>query len=191
MPGEAGDARGAYTTITARLADAEAGEAAVERLQRAGIPPADSVLIAASGEAEDIYVRWPEKDRRLVYSVLRASLVGTWMGAVVGAVVGILLAALPPVRDTMGATVSLGTFAVAAVLGAIGGIFGGSLIGMTAGLDRTQAGSDPYDDQLAWEAAVIGVRTTDEEHIAIACAVLRECGATDIRIQRPDAGSGV
>jgi hypothetical protein len=102
---------------------------------------------------------------------------GTYLGALVGAVLGIVVALIPPVRTAAGG-VSLRMLAVAAVLGALAGIFGGSLIGMVAALDRQRAGSDTYADQLPERATLLLLCPRDDAQEERALATISRLGGS-------------
>ncbi|HLZ69164.1 MAG TPA: hypothetical protein VKV26_04560 [Dehalococcoidia bacterium] len=159
--------------LRAWLPDRDRAIAALEDLRAAGFADEDAVLwLEAESEAAD---RVPGRDRELFLVVARDSLAGTYLGAFVGALLGILIALLPPVRDAAGGA-SLRMFAIAAVLGAVAGIFGGSLLGMTAALDRQRAGSDTYADQLPEDATLLLLAPRSDEQEDRALATIARMG---------------
>ncbi|HZQ38919.1 MAG TPA: hypothetical protein VFD32_23545 [Dehalococcoidia bacterium] len=149
------------------LPDRDRSVAAVEALRAAGFADADAVLWL--GEESAAGERLPGRDRQIFLVVARDSLAGTYLGALVGAVLGLALLLIPSVRDAAGG-LSWKSLLIAAVLGAIAGMFGGSLLGMVAALDRQRAGSDTYADQLPEGATwlLLCPRDDDQEREALA-----------------------
>lgn len=166
------DLRERYTLV-GWLPDRDRGVAAVEELRAAGFADADAVLWL--GEDGDPSERVPGRDRQIFLIVARDSIAGTYLGALVGALLGIALLLIPAVRDAAGG-VSWRTLLIAAVLGAIAGIFGGSLIGMVAALDRQRAGSDTYADQLPEGVTWLLLRPRDDEQERMALALMGRLG---------------
>lgn len=167
-------------TLTAWLPNREQAGEAVERLRAAGFAPGDAVILGGGPTEAGIVDLTPGRDRQIFLVVFRDSLAGTWLGALVGAVLGVLIAAAPPVRDSIGHGLTLRSAGIAAVLGAVAGTFGGSLLGMVAALDRGRAGSDTYDDQLPEGATLVGVYAPGVEQRTGAARLLAAAGATHI-----------
>ena len=101
------------------------------------------------------------------------------MGGVCGALLGLLLGLLPAVQHIVAPTAA--GYALAAAFGAVVGVVSGALVGGVAGLDRTQAGSDTYGDQICENARIVGVHTADPEQQARVCEILHGCGAFGVR----------
>lgn len=159
------------------LPDRDRGVAAVEALRAAGFADADAVLWL--GEDGDTGERLPGRDRQIFLIVARDSIAGTYLGAFIGALLGIALLLIPAVRDATGG-VTWRTLLIAAVLGAIAGMFGGSLIGMIAALDRQRAGSDTYADQLPEGAIWLLLRPRDDEQEQSALAQIARLGGRQV-----------
>lgn len=155
------------------LPDLDRAVSAVETLRAAGFADADAVLWldpnSATGE------RLPGRDRQLFLIVARDSIAGTYLGALVGALLGVAILLIPTVHDAAGG-VTWRTLLIAAVLGAIAGVFGGSLLGMVAALDRQRAGSDTYADQLPEGPTWLLLRPRSDEQEQDARSLLTRLG---------------
>lgn len=155
------------------LPDRDRAVEAVETLRAGGFDDADAVLWL--DEEADPGERLPGHDRQIFLIVARDSIAGTYLGAFVGALLGIALLLVPAVRDAAGGA-SWRTFLIAAVLGAIAGVFGGSLLGMVAALDRQRAGSDTYADQLPEGATWLLLRPRSDEQEQAAIDLITRLG---------------
>src|SRR5579885_2865391 len=161
------------------LPDRDSGVAAVSTLRAAGFADADAVLwLGQDGDTGERLL--PGRDRQIFLVVARDSLAGTYIGALVGAVLGLALLLIPGLRDAAGG-VSWRTLLIAAALGAIAGVFGGSLLGMVAALDRQRAGSDTYGDQLPEGATWLLLRPRDDEQEQEALALIGRLGGRPVQ----------
>jgi hypothetical protein len=164
------------------LPDRDRGVTAIETLRTGGFADEDAVLwLGSDGDPGERQM--PGRDRQIFLVVARDSLVGTYLGALVGAVLGVALLLVPGVRDAVGG-VSWRTLLIAAALGAIAGVFGGSLLGMVAALDRQRAGSDTYADQLPEGATWLLLRPRDDEQEREALALIARLGGRPVPSSR-------
>lgn len=176
----------AYFNVLARLRDRTDAQQAIERLRASGLPRADAMLLGAVSDAVHTGSGLTTLDEKLVHGVIRDLLGGAGAGGIIGALGGLLVGALPPVHDVAGLSGGVASFGAAAGLGAIVGLIAGGLLGGVTGFDRSQAGSDTYDDQDAESDTLVGVHCQDERDRARVCEILRACGAFAVRAFEAD-----
>ncbi len=169
-----------HFNVIARLRDEQAASSIVATLRGTGFPAGDVSVLGAAGDAVHTGSGLTELDEWLLRGVVRDVLEGALAGGVCGAVLGLVLSALPQVHHTVAAAAASG-YALAAALGAVVGIVSGGLVGGVAGLDRSQAGSDTYGDQMADSSRVVGVHASSPTQQAEICEILRRSGAFGLR----------
>jgi hypothetical protein len=167
--------------IIARFRDAEAARNALQCLQAEHIPGEESSWLGYANDAVHAGSGLTEPDSKLVRAVARDMIAGGIAIGIAGAVVGMVLGIIPPLDSLMGAQASAETLGVGSVIGGLVGVTAGALIGGEAGFDRTQNGSDTYDDQVAEGAVLLGVHTDGDGTVEQVAQMLYGCGALDVR----------
>jgi hypothetical protein len=138
------------------------------------------MMLGSAGDAVHTGSGLTELDERMVRGVVRDACEGALAGGTCGAVLGLLLSVLPPLHHSVAPAAAAG-YSLAAAFGAVIGLISGGLVGGVAGLDRSQAGSDTYDDQMADGARVVGVHVSGSAQQDEVCELLRRAGAFGVR----------
>jgi hypothetical protein len=167
--------------LIARFRDCDTADHALAVLREHGFTAADASLLGTVDDFVHTGSGLTKADECADYSSVHDAMEGMVVGALIGACIGLILFALPFVRATMGAHAEAGSFGVAAIVGAIVGLTLGGLVGGEAGLDRSRAGTDTYDDQHADGIAYVGVHA-DGERAGVASSDLRSAGALDVSL---------